>query len=110
MTLISTSMAKSRIECLRPRLGALDTRTAPPVDIRLRGRAAVERRAHWLRAHPLCLHCEQAGRVSVAQEVDHITALEHGGADSENNLQSLCIPCHLAKTRAERKRAAGNII
>lgn len=65
---------------------------------RLRGRAGVERRARWLRHHPLCVHCMKAGRVTEATEVDHIIALANGGKDNESNLQSLCAECHKAKT------------
>lgn len=52
---------------------------------------------------PLCVSCERAGRVTPAQEVDHIipwrgnqTLLRAGW-----NLQSLCRSCHHEKTRAD---------
>lgn len=65
---------------------------------RLRGRAAVKRRARWLRLHPLCVECQRAGRVTAATVPDHIVALVNGGQDTEENLQSLCAPCHEIKT------------
>jgi 5-methylcytosine-specific restriction protein A len=76
---------------------------------RLRGSAAVKRRANWLRSHPLCARCDQEGRVSAATVPDHIVPLWAGGADSlETNGQSLCHEHHDAKTECEaRMRAAG---
>ena len=46
-----------------------------------------------------CQHCGRAGRL----EVDHVTPLDEGGDPWElTNLQALCKPCHVVKTRAER--------
>jgi 5-methylcytosine-specific restriction protein A len=50
---------------------------------------------------PLCVACEQAGKVSAAEEVDHVVPLAKGGADDDTNLQSLCRECHQAKTRRD---------
>lgn len=60
-------------------------------------------RAGWLRSHPLCAHCERAGLVVAANEVDHIKPHKGDMAmfwDS-SNWQSLCKPCHSAKTATE---------
>jgi 5-methylcytosine-specific restriction enzyme A len=65
---------------------------------RLRGRAAVARRARWLWEHPLCAHCEAEGNVTPATVPDHIVALVNGGEDDESNLQSLCEEHHRLKT------------
>lgn len=65
---------------------------------RLRGRKGVERRARWLRAHPLCVECSKQGRVTAATVPDHIIALTNGGVDDETNLQSLCAEHHRQKT------------
>lgn len=56
------------------------------------------------RAHPLCEHCHQQGRVVPVQLVDHIIPIR--GPDDplrldERNLQSLCRRCHTIKTSAE---------
>ncbi|EHS1339913.1 HNH endonuclease, partial [Escherichia coli] len=37
-----------------------------------------------------------------AKTVDHIIPKAHGGTDADCNLQSLCWPCHKAKTARER--------
>ncbi|WP_084211107.1 HNH endonuclease signature motif containing protein [Pseudonocardia acaciae] len=58
-------------------------------------------RAAKLADQPLC---EQCG--ALAHEVDHITSLGEGGDRYDwTNLQSLCTPCHQAKTLAESARA-----
>ena len=45
-----------------------------------------------------CVHCGRWGN-----HVDHILAMEHGGAMwAESNLQVLCPGCHWAKTKIER--------
>jgi 5-methylcytosine-specific restriction protein A len=51
----------------------------------------------------LCQSCLSQGRVRVAREVDHIIRKAEGGDDSLANLQSLCTPCHEAKTRDENR-------
>lgn len=83
-------------------------KTVPGATPRQRGRPWARRRAAWLREHPLCAHCLQAGRVRAAAEVDHVVPLQHGGQDDDSNLQSLCRECHAAKTATEATaRAAG---
>ena len=101
-----------KLSTLKPRIGAAPTRLQRTARIepteRLRGRAAVERRARWLELHPLCCMCEAEGRVTAATVPDHIVPLWKGGADDETNLQSLCAEHHDAKTAAEAgERAAG---
>lgn len=68
---------------------------------RLRGRAAVDRRAAWLKDHPLCNHCDQRGDVRAGTIVDHVIPLWAAGADDTGNLQSLCQPDSDAKTAIE---------
>lgn len=75
-------------------------------------------RTHYLRSHPLCVHCENEGVVTAATVVDHITphrlkeAIDSGDAswvarakalfwDSLRNWQSLCKRHHDIKTAKE---------
>lgn len=58
----------------------------------------MEMRSVWLMQHPLCILCQQEGRVTMATEVDHIVPLFKGGADEPTNLQSLCAEHHRIKT------------
>lgn len=58
----------------------------------------------YIQSHPLCEHCQARGRVTPAQEVDHIIPLEDGGTHDEANLQALCKPCHSSKTAREDDR------
>jgi 5-methylcytosine-specific restriction protein A len=75
----------------------------PPVQVteRLRGSARVKRNRRLSWDKPLCVMCEKEGKVSVVEEWDHIVPLSEGGADSETNLQGLCIPHHAEKTARE---------
>jgi 5-methylcytosine-specific restriction protein A len=62
-----------------------------------------ERRQRVLRRdNYLCQECSRHNRVTAANEVDHIVPKAIGGTDDSNNLQSLCVPCHQAKTLKER--------
>ena len=57
------------------------------------------------RDHYLCKMCESMGRITTANTVDHIKAKAQNGTDSMDNLQSLCGPCHKAKTAREHSPA-----
>lgn len=46
----------------------------------------------------LCQPCLAKGRIAPANQVDHIKPKAKGGTDDEANLQSICTPCHDAKT------------
>ena len=63
-----------------------------------------QRQAALKRDQHTCRHCGDH-----ATEVDHITNLAQGGTHHPDNLQSLCTPCHRAKTETEalaaRRRA-----
>lgn len=61
-------------------------------------------RNRYIHAHPICEQCERDGRITPAQEVDHILPLDRGGSHDEANLQALCKPCHSAKTAREDGR------
>ena len=62
------------------------------------------RRQALERDHGLCQPCAAAGRLTPATEVDHICSKAEGGGDNIENLQSICSPCHRAKTGAEAGR------
>lgn len=66
--------------------------------------------AGWLRAHPLCVHCEREGRVVAATEVDHIVPHKgdmdifwdaYGERHPGAGWMSLCKSCHSTKTATE---------
>ena len=62
-------------------------------------------RLAYLQKHPLCVYCQNAGRTTPADVVDHI--IPHRG-DKElfwdsSNWQPLCKKCHDIKTREENK-------
>jgi 5-methylcytosine-specific restriction protein A len=58
-------------------------------------------RERQLRACPHCVMCMAKGLVTPAREVDHIIPLSKGGTDAQ--IQSLCIPHHLEKTKQDMK-------
>ena len=67
----------------------------------------------YLRWHPLCLYCQNRGRVTAAVLVDHIEP--HGGdpdlfmppGDPDDHFASCCATCHnVGKQRAEATAAA----
>lgn len=101
-----------KLTTLKPRINTIPGRLQQAATLstqRLRGRAAVDRRARYLRLHPLCVRCEGQGLVAAAEHVDHAIPLWAGGADDyEVNGAGLCIPDHQAKSACEaRMRAAG---
>lgn len=55
----------------------------------------------------LCLPCLHEGSVTPASIVDHRVPKFEGGGDDEANLQTICAPCHDAKTAAESLRGRG---
>jgi len=63
-----------------------------------------ERLRDWFLRQPenvLCRSCEAAGRVTLAQEVDHVVAFERPDDPKRldpSNLQALCRRCHRKKT------------
>jgi 5-methylcytosine-specific restriction protein A len=58
----------------------------------------------FLRANPLCAECDRHNKVRAAEVVDHI--VPHRGDKKlfwdKGNWQSLCVPCHNAKSARER--------
>jgi 5-methylcytosine-specific restriction enzyme A len=99
-----------RLRTLQPRLRAASTSRLPvliaqPGRIeRKRGSAGVkDRNAIRERDQHTCRICGRLGTV-----VDHIVPLWKGGSDDADNKQTLCPPCHDAKTAQEAaERARG---
>lgn len=55
----------------------------------------------------LCQCCLRQGRISPAQQVDHIKPKAEGGSDSPDNLEAICCECHKVKTASESRRGRG---
>jgi 5-methylcytosine-specific restriction protein A len=52
--------------------------------------------------YPLCVRCEQAGKVTPGDCVDHIVPIDCGGSMyDESNLQTLCHACHVGPKQIE---------
>ena len=104
-----------RLTALKPRVEA-----APASRLAEAGREAVAgherehtgskwraiRRRILARDCGMCVVCRQAERFSLAEDVDHIVPVWRGGTDAESNLQSLCKPCHKAKSAREARERA----
>lgn len=60
------------------------------------GREWQAARLEFLAANPLCIHCQESGRVQASRVVDHI--VPHCGDRrlfwDRDNWQALCIACH----------------
>jgi 5-methylcytosine-specific restriction protein A len=59
------------------------------------------------RDNGLCQACKAMGRLQPGNQVDHRLPKADGGTDDEANLQTLCAPCHAAKTAGEAARGRG---
>jgi len=51
-----------------------------------------------------CLHCGLYDRSGKSLHADHIVESVDGGSNGLENLQTLCVRCHLVKTQRERMR------
>jgi len=61
-----------------------------------------KRRSRTLRRDGFrCVACGVVDKTGRALEADHIVPLEVGGSHDLENMQTLCKPCHLLKTRGE---------
>ena len=92
------------MKTLQPRVALLEKPAMRSAHDRPRGHRNQRERAAVFRDQPLCVQCEQDGRVALATVRDHIVPLADGGADSMANSQGLCSECHAVKTRAEARR------
>ena len=68
------------------------------------GRSWEKLRVVVLARHPLCVECENAGRLTPAKELHHIIPVSAGGTNAGENLMPLCKSCHTRKTMEERSR------
>lgn len=76
---------------------------ARPVQ-RIAGRKLQRLRQRLFDRQPLCVLCEQQGRVTIATIRDHVIPLAEGGRDDESNTQAVCGPCNRAKAAEEARR------
>lgn len=60
----------------------------------------LKRRVHERDGY-MCLACGRSEDDGVKLHADHIVRYADGGADTMENLQTLCNACHKTKTRAE---------
>ena len=68
------------------------------------GRSWRRIRDQQLAEHPLCEQCEKVDKITPAREVHHIKPLSRGGTHDQDNLMSLCTPCHSEITAREGGR------
>lgn len=76
----------------------------PTATKRITGRKLQTLRAQLFSRCPLCTHCQQQGRTTLATQRDHIIPLAEGGTDDDDNTQGLCDACHEEKSKAESAR------
>lgn len=58
------------------------------------GRAWQKIRNKYINTNPICEECFKKNVFTKADEVHHILPLSKGGNHNEDNLMSLCKPCH----------------
>ena len=75
-----------------------------PVAKKRYGQAWKRIRDRYIAAHPVCEECERQGKLTPASEVHHIIPLSLNGTHDEQNLMSLCTPCHSEITAREGGR------
>ena len=72
-----------------------------------------ELRARYREAHPLCERCLAEGRVSPTVDIHHREPVESAKTDYDmqrlcfdwNNLQALCVACHIEVHQQERSHS-----
>lgn len=93
-----------KLTTLKPRLKVIDTRRIKPVSgehRRISGSARVGlKRRIWVRDGGHCCMCARIVDLHES-ELDHRTALQFGGDNSERNLWTLCTECHAGKSARE---------
>src|SRR5215472_9407616 len=98
------------LKILKPRLKAVDTRTAwpepkpyqPVYYSKAWRRLVAQLKLEWGE------YCQACGRHASYLEADHIVELKDGGAPLDPaNLRLLCRPCHARKTNQARDKCLG---
>lgn len=107
-----------KLQILKPRVATIPGRlqTVTPGSWRSSDMTAADRgygyrwqkaRERYLRLHPLCRMCEEAGHVTVATVVDH--KVPHRGDQAlfwdESNWQPLCKPHHDGEKQRQENAA-----
>jgi 5-methylcytosine-specific restriction protein A len=102
-----------KLQTLKPRLQSAGSRlptlapVRPDTVERVRGwRGVQDRERIRKRDCGLCQECRRNGKVTVGHPVDHIVPLWAGGSDADYNKETLCAPCHDAKSAREAKQRA----
>lgn len=95
-----------KLTTIKPRLTAISTARLKPaqaqVTERKRGSAGVkDRESIKMRDCGMCVECHRKGATRRGWIVDHRIPLWDGGSDEPENKQTLCIPCHDAKSKVE---------
>jgi len=68
-----------------------------------------KKRKAFRESNPLCVQCDESGRVSATEIVDHIMPISEGGAPlDDGNLQALCRVCHEKKSASESAKKRGD--
>lgn len=103
-----------KLTTLKPRIATLNTQRAPALTTatqRITGSRLQAIRERILRRDNgvcQCEECQAALAPRLASVVDHIVPLWEGGAESDENRQSLNEDCHARKSAEEARRRAGD--
>jgi 5-methylcytosine-specific restriction protein A len=95
-----------KLQTLKPRvrMANLSVASGPVATKRLRGGNLQRRNRMMFLRNPLCAVCEAQGKVTAAEEWDHIVPLCEGGGEHVGNLQGLCREHHAEKSALEQRR------
>lgn len=94
---------RRKLSKLPKRLPSIDTNKTKNIGAndRIRGREHGNIRERILiRDEFTCQHCHRSYALQYLQ-IDHITPLHLGGAETDDNRQTLCIDCHNTKSKGE---------
>ncbi|WP_169805957.1 HNH endonuclease [Azohydromonas lata] len=103
----------AKLTMLKPRVATVSTqraRTFTTETVRITGSRLQAIRERILRRDNGLCQCEECKAAPVprlASVVDHVVPLWEGGAESDENRQSLNVGCHARKSAEEARRRAG---